>query len=245
MTEPVPEPQPAPTEPVVPSEPSESTPTEPTPGETTPEEEEAAEEEEPGVATPDGEPPPEETQPQGMTQKEAEARFKKSETAWKSYQSRIENIWEEEALQLTPVVISPSAPPGFLHNADAGRVPQEIQDALMLFFGMPVEVEYEYDPNKPACDRCKGKGQIRTGSEVPSFRTLPCEGCQGRGFVMPGQAAANGPAGEAPVLAMVAAAPEPPEPKDADDWGHPRILADGMENPNYGRMPQYVDPRFP
>jgi hypothetical protein len=32
---------------------------------------------------------------------------------------------------------------------------------------------------------------------------------------------------------------------DADAWGSPRLLDDGQENPNYGRMPQYKDKSLP
>ena len=32
---------------------------------------------------------------------------------------------------------------------------------------------------------------------------------------------------------------------DVDIWGSPRLLDDGQENPNYGKMVQYKNPELP
>jgi hypothetical protein len=78
-----------------------------------------------------------------------------------------------------------------------------------------------------------GKGQVK------------CLRCKGQGFV--GDA-------ELPTAEPVPASngevefPEDTGPLvtgDADVWGSPRILDDGQENPNYGKMPQYKDKSLP
>ena len=56
------------------------------------------------------------------------------------------------------------------------------------------------------------------------------------------------PLGSPALMIAAAAAPSAEGPAvvaDADAWGSPRLLADGQENPNYGRMPQYKDPAYP
>jgi hypothetical protein len=184
-------------------------------------------------------------QPAGLTEKEWEARFKKAEKAFDSYARRVTEIWEDEATELQPVVLSPSAPPGFINVNDAGRVPDEIKEPILAFFGMPVEVDYEPDPARPTCDKCKGRGKIATGSQVPEWRTLACDACNGRGYIERAGTLAAVPQASPPAVDAGAPPAEVPELKDADDWGHPRLLEDGMPNPNYGKMPQYVDPRFP
>jgi hypothetical protein len=238
MTEPVPEP---------PAEPdAEPTPEPPEPPETDEEEEAEETEEEPTPSEPAEEPTePEQTGPQGLSPEELEKRWKKSDQSFATYTRAIERIWEEDALELVPVAISPSAPYGFIHKADAGRVPQEVKDSILSFFGMPVEVEYEFDPDKPACNKCKGKGQIATGSQVPNQRHLPCPVCQAKGWIDLNAPPANGPPPPTAVLAAVGAESYTAPEEEHDVWGHPRLLPDGMENPNYGKMPQYQDPSFP
>jgi hypothetical protein len=39
---------------------------------------------------------------------------------------------------------------------------------------------------------------------------------------------------------------EEPLVTDGNDvWGSPKLLPDGQENPNYGKMPQYKNPTLP
>jgi hypothetical protein len=238
MSEPAqPEPQPEPTEPTEPTEPSPDT-----------EEEEAAEEggggespEEPAQPDPETEPP----QPEGLTQAQWEERFVKSEKAWHTYAKRIDVIWEEDALNLVPLTISPSAPSGFLSPADAGRIPDEVKGPLLEFLGLTPEVEYETSAAYSQCTVCKGKGRLKTGSLVAGEESNVCPTCSGRGYV----SGAGVPATSNPPLAAVPVQPnggEPPAPPaEVDRWGIARIMEDGMPNPNYGKTPDYWDRSYP
>jgi hypothetical protein len=238
MSETTPEPQP--TEPI-PTEPEpEPTPETPEEGESNPPAEGDIPEE-PAQAEPETEPP----QTEGLSQAEWEARFAKTDKAYSNYTKAIERIWEEDALPLIPLTISPSAPPGFLHPQDAGRIPDEVKLPLLDFLGITQEAEYEIDRTRPACEKCKGKGKVRTGSEVPEFRTLICDVCQGRGFMQPGGTQANGPGATELVPVPVGAEPSDLPQGDVDGWGIARLLPDGMPNPNFGRTPQYWDTNFP
>ena len=120
-----------------------------------------------------------------------------------------------------------------------------MQRPILAFFGMPVEAEYEADPNRPACDKCKGKGKIATGSLVPEYRTMLCDSCGGKGFVQPYAKVENGSGDQEAVPVPTEDVSADFEQADKDEWGHPRLLDDGMLNPNYGKMPQYVDSNFP
>jgi len=210
------------------------------------EEEEAAESEEPSEAEPpSGEPPPESDEPQGLTPEQLEKRDKAVEKAFALYTKKVTELYEEDAVNLLAAPISPSAPTGFIHKADAGRVPKELQGAVLDFFGMPVEADYELDPTKPACDTCKGLGKIKTGSRVPQYETLICGVCAGKGFTEYGVPTANGQQEPTPELVAAAVADDPAAKPDVDPWGHPRWLQDGRPNPNYYTMGPGVDPAYP
>lgn len=243
-------------EPMQPLEPEQDEQTEAEPVEpTTPEQDEQTEAEEadegeaegePSEAQPpEGEPPPEAEPQQGMTQAQAEALFRRSEKAFDTYARAIGRIWGDGAANLIPVTISPSAPPGFINPDDAGRVPEDVQRPVLAFFGMPIEAELEPDRNRPACDKCKGRGKVATGSLVPEYRKLKCDVCNGKGYVEPHAATANGPGPSERVPVAVGAEGEGEPPPDVDDWGTPRLLDDGMHNPNWGRGPAYWDHDFP
>jgi hypothetical protein len=234
------QPEPQPTEPI-PTEP------EPEPQPETPEEGESnppAEgdiPEEPAQAEPETEPP----QPEGLSQAEWEARFTKSEKAWDTYAKRIGAIWEEDSTSLIPLTISPSAPPGFLSPADAGRIPDEVKLPLLDFLGITQPIDYEDSDVYQRCPTCKGKGRLKTGSLVAGHESNICPTCSETGFITGGGATAA----STPPLAAVAASGNGGETQapvaDVDKWGIPRLLNSGMPNPNYGKTPEYWDHQYP
>src|SRR5262245_33647465 len=157
------------------------------PGEGEGDEEEAAEEESEQTEQPpsEGEQESEPEEPQSLTKEELEKRDKAADKYFKTYTANITKLYAEDAVNLVPLTLSPSAPYGFWHKNDVGRIPEEITRPIMQLFGITVETEYEPDPNRPACDKCKGKGKIATGSLVPEYRTMLCDSCGGKGFVQP------------------------------------------------------------
>jgi hypothetical protein len=243
----------------VPAEPQPETPAEPTPDEDAEGEESEsnppAEEGLPETDSPDGgetvgEPTPpeqagESAPPQGLTQADWEARFQKVEKAWATYAKRVDAVWEEDTVKLIPLTVSPSAPPGFLSADDAGRIPDEVKKPLLDFLGITQETEYPLDSMKVACDLCHGMGKVSTESQVPVYRVLICRICTGTGLKPAGIETANGPGSPTLVPIPVGADTPPPPPKDVDGWNTPRLLPDGMPNPNYGRTPDYWDHQFP
>jgi hypothetical protein len=191
------------------------------------------------------EPPPQEAEPQGLSPEELEKRSQKLDKAWDAYVRAVGRTLEEDANDLVPLFISPSAPPGFLSPYDAGRVPDEVKKPLLDFLGVVQEADYPLDPMKVACDLCNGMGKTSTESHVPAYSVLVCRVCNGTGLKPEAGVTANGPA--APALVPVPAGldtPEPP-PADVDNWNTPRLTPDGMPNPNFGKQPQYWDQQYP
>jgi hypothetical protein len=107
------------------------------------------------------------------------------------------------------------------------------------------EADYPASPDVRRCGKCDGLGKVATGSRVPKWTTISCGDCRGHGFVPPPGMVANGSGPPERVVVAVGAGDQSGPPADADPWGSPRLLPDGQENPNYGRMPQYKAAELP
>lgn len=136
--------------------------------------------------------------------------------------------------------------PGFHFPAELLQPESELEARLIAVLRGGVEgPQLQTDPEIRACAVCGGEGKTLTGSKVRGRETTKCRACKGYGYVPPpGDANAPADLDDAPVEAV-----EPGEPlataEDTDAWGSPHYLADGQENPNWGRMPQYKDPAYP
>lgn len=231
MSEPTPEPV-EPTEPT--TEPTEPT-TEPEPVEPTePAEgdEEPAEVEQPGEAAPS----PAEPQGSGASEAEWEARFKKAGQRFDTYQRAIFGIFEEAAHDLVQCPLCLQVP-GFVDKNAAGRVPEEQAALVKTFLGISRPIEYPHSSQHRTCGECEGLGKVTTGSRVPGKETVGCAACSGAGFIGPQTtvAPANGHVEPVAVAALEDLGTGARD--DVDEWNEPRILPDGRENPNFGRMP--------
>ena len=168
-----------------------------------------------------------------------ESRFKKAESAFKTYSNRISVIWEDDAVNLVPFGLSPSAPPGFIDPRDAGHIDDVTKRTVLEFVGIASEVSYKEDGDVRQCPRCEGLGKTSTGSRVPGKETRQCPSCLGYGFAPPPGATSNGAQGPEVLLAPVTDDFASFPADELDAWQEPRILPDGRENPNFGKMPQF------
>jgi len=210
------------------------------------EEAEAEEADEPAEAEPPtDEPPTDQPEPQGLSDEEAERIGRQLDKERTRHSNRVSEIMGEWAQPLQPCPLCEPNIQGFIFVAEQTAPRGELHAALLEVLKNPLAPEYETDPTKPACDTCKGLGKIKTGSKVPGQETLMCAACSGKGWI--GQGANFITDAETSVLHPVAVASngQSEPPPDADAWGSPRLLETGMENPNYGRMPQYKDPALP
>lgn len=180
-----------------------------------------------------------------ITLEEFEQRAKKVAQSFATYTRKVSSELPMLADDLTPCPLCPELHPGFVDVNDAGRLPAEVVQVVELFLGRQQEAEYRSNAETKACDGCDGLGKVKSGSKVANYALLTCPQCQGTGFYPP-------PNGAVPTA--------PPPVKDGngnlvetfraeqtneDPWGSPRLLANGTENPNYGRMPQYKDATLP
>lgn len=65
----------------------------------------------------------------------------------------------------------------------AAYVPCEPCGTLGFVVAGAPALELEVDAETERCDRCKGRGQLITGSLVPGQETKPCPPCMGAGWV--------------------------------------------------------------
>lgn len=200
--------------------------------ETPEQDEEPAEVEQPGEAAPS----PAEPQGSGASEAEWETRFKKAGQRFDTYQRAIFGIFEEDAHDLVQCPLCLQVP-GFVDKNAAGRVPQEQADLVKTFLGISRPIEYPHSSQHRTCGECDGLGKVTTGSRVPGKETVGCAACSGAGFIGPQTtvAPANGHVEPVAVAALEDLGTGARD--DVDEWNEPRILPDGRENPNFGRMP--------
>ena len=218
----------------VPDNPEEAQPEAPeTPQEPTPDEPDAEPVETP---EPDEQPPQEPAQPT-QTPEARDKMLTASEKRWQRFKSGTEDLFEGSGMRILECPLCPDIHKGFVDLDFAGRIPEEVAANVKMYLGLAREVQYKPSRRFHTCPECEGEGKVDTGSHVPTQRTITCEDCKGRGFVPPpGVEPVNGLTGPttytADQLEQYAQSRE-----DVDEWNEPRILPDGRENPNFGRMP--------
>ena len=225
VQEPTPDETPAETPQETPQEPTEPAPDE-TP-DTTPDE-----------PTEPQEPPSEPTSAPPPTPEALEKRTRSAEQRYTRYAKGIEELYEGTEVRLVGCPLCPDQHKGFVDLNFAGRIPEDVAENVKYYLGMARPIEYRPSRRYHTCEECDGEGKVQTGSHVPGKDTIGCEVCNGRGFMpAPGAEVKNGLTGPTTLTtAQLENLNAPPE--DVDVWNEPRLLPDGRENPNYGKMPQ-------
>lgn len=182
---------------------------------------------------------PEPAAPQGLSEAQLREIDRKATQAYDAYTKKLNTLLGDAADDLTPCPLCAGAFPAFVYVEQAGRVPPEVVRVVQDYLGFATEIEYAPDPTTRECATCHGEGKTATGSKVATQKTRSCPTCKGYGYEPPPGGQANGHVTLGGVGAPRIDAPEPPIADDRDAWGEPRILPDGRENPNYGKMPQF------
>ena len=192
-------------------------------------------------AEPEPEPEPE----QAVSQEEMERTLKKVDQAATTYRNRVSTLLGEQANDLMPCPLCSDGIMGHLYPVEWITPSSELQARLIDVLKTPNEPDYMGAPNARKCGTCDGWGKVKSGSRVAGKTLVQCPTCGGNGYQGQGAPVTNGaPTGDVIEL-------HPPEDEaplvsgDADIWGSPRLLDDGQENPNYGKMPQYKNPALP
>lgn len=185
---------------------------------------------------------PEQPQPQappqpGQTPEALERRARSAETRFATYARAIRGLYEDEAENLLDCPLCPTFHKGMIDARFAGQLPEDVVDAVKFYLGFAREQGYESSTLHQACAQCGGKGKVKTGSTVPGHETISCPDCKGYGYMPPPAATQGNVVKLVPEQAQETNDQVLQSPDDTDEWGEPRILPDGRENPNFGRMP--------
>lgn len=195
--------------------------------------------------TPELEPEPEPPAPEPASDGEAEKAWISAEKASASYGKRIAGLLDPHAPQLAECPLCLPNLRGYIDTNDAGRLPEDIVAVVRSFLGDTAEADYKPSPTHRRCDHCDGLGKVKTGSLVPNYDVLACGQCKGSGFLPPPGGSSNGSAEHEPALVPVTPDGYEAPKGDTDPWGSPRLLENGLENPNWGRMPQFKSATLP
>ena len=182
---------------------------------------------------------------QGLSLEELEKVRKKLDQSATTWRNRVSDLLGEEAQMLVPCELCDPLIPGFHWPPDVEQPRDRLHESLLEVLRTPGEPDYLEDPNTRQCGVCGGLGKTRTKGKVPGKTTRVCTTCKGIGFLSTETPAAPPTNGVVAESEFELPTEEPLVTEDADVWGSPRLLDDGMENPNYGKMPQYKDPSLP
>jgi hypothetical protein len=181
----------------------------------------------------------------GLSPEEMERRFKAATKLHATYAKGIARTFEGQTDDLTDCPLCAGLIPGYVLIADAGRVEPATKAAVQAFLGVVPEADYLPHPTAHRCEVCNGLGKVLSGSRVPNNETLICPACNGSGHDGALAGLLNGGVPNEQVAVAVGAVPSLEPPADVDLWGSPRLLPDGRENPNYGKLGNYKDPNYP
>lgn len=190
---------------------------------------------------------PQETplEPVPATPEQLEAQRNKLARSATTWRNRVSDVLGEDAQFLVACPLCEPDIPGFMFPADIQQPYNDTHARLLDVLREPERPEYRESTTTRRCEPCDGLGKVVTGSRVPGQELLLCPSCRGTGFVPPPGGSPNGPADQDAALVLMGAPEDAPPPADSDPWGSPRLMADGQENPNYGKMPQFKNPALP
>lgn len=185
--------------------------------------------------------------PLGKSPEQYEAIRKKLDTSADTWRRRVKDLLGDDADALVPCELCSFDLPGFHWPAELTQPVSEVHERLLRVLSEPAAPEYQAATSVRQCGSCAGWGKVLSGSRLASHETVTCPDCKGYGYVPPPVPSSNGYAEAANVAPGGVGIPEDDAepPTDSDIWGSPRLLPDGQENPNYGKMPQYKQAGLP
>ena len=181
----------------------------------------------------------------GMNERDLEEMQKKLERSATTWRNRVSELLGETAQILVPCELCDPSIPGFHWPSDVEQPRSDEHARLLDVLRTPAAPDFQPARHVRQCADCDGWGAVLSGSRVAGKERVTCPTCKGQGFQgdaigAPVQQVTNGE-----VAVEFPAESQPLVSDDADVWGSPKLLDDGQENPNYGKMPQYKNPLLP
>jgi hypothetical protein len=183
--------------------------------------------------------------PPGMSMEEVEKVLTKLEASANTWRRRVGDLLGDEAANLVPCELCDPNIPGFHWPAQITQPRDDLHAHLLDVLRAPESPDYAQAQHVRRCALCDGWGVVLSGSRVAGKNRVTCQMCKGNGFVGDAIVAGQQQPQNGEVEVEFPEDTGPLVTGDEDVWGSPRLLDDGQENPNYGKMPQYKDKSLP
>lgn len=154
---------------------------------------------------------------QVATERELEQRAAKLERENERHARRVIEIVAEGAEDLIPCPVCMDGIAGWVYIPEVQALAPEAVARVRTIIGLPDLTTYLQDPDTETCPTCGGRGETKTGGNVPGYETRTCPTCKKQGYVV-----INRTTGE------LEAVPTPPQP--------------GVESPELVTGPTVVGP---
>lgn len=189
--------------------------------------------------------PPEPEQAEARSEKEIEQAWKRAEKAATTYRNALSRHLGETANSLYTCPMCDPRTPGYFDGALVDDPPDETRKRLFAALVAPDTPDYQTADHVRTCLKCHGWGLLKSGSKLDAHALISCPQCKGVGFE--NTTTNTGTNGDAVTFtpSAVSTSTDTMPTTDPDAFGHPKLLADGTPNPNYGKMPWELDSRFP
>jgi hypothetical protein len=183
--------------------------------------------------------------PSGMSFEELEKVRTKLDTSANTWRRRVKDLLGDDADMLVECELCDPTLPGFHFPAELEQPRDDLHAHLLDVLRTPDAPDYNPSPGVRRCEICDGWGVVLSGSRVAGKGVVKCGRCKGQGFVGEAEMPAQAPPQNGEVAVEFPEDTGPLVTSDTDSWGSPKLLPDGQENPNWGRMPQYKDKSLP
>jgi hypothetical protein len=183
--------------------------------------------------------------PSGPSMEEIEKVLTKLSTSANTWRRRVGELLGDEMDNLVPCELCEPDIPGFHWPAAIVQPRDDLHAHLLDVLRTPESPDFNQAQHVRRCQLCDGWGVVLSGSRVAGKGQVKCQMCKGNGFVGDAILPTDAPSPNGEVEVEFPDDTGPLVVADADAWGSPRLLDDGQENPNYGRMPQYKDKSLP
>jgi hypothetical protein len=183
--------------------------------------------------------------PTGMSIEELEKVRTKLDTSANTWRRRVHDLLGEDADVLVECELCDPTIPGYHWPAELEQPRDDLHAHLLDVLRQPAAPDFNQAQHVRRCQLCDGWGVVLSGSRVAGKGQVKCQMCKGNGFVGDAIIPTDAPSPNGEVEVEFPEDTGPLVTGDADVWGSPRLLDDGQENPNYGKMPQYKDKSLP
>lgn len=147
-----------------------------------------------------------------LSEQALEKRARQLEAENERHAKRVGQIMDDAAADLIPCPVCMDGIAGWIYPPEVAQLSDEAISRVRTVIGLPDYTTFLQAKFAAKCPDCDGRGEVKTGSQVPGSEVTTCETCQKRGWIrtqdIPRIATAEPPAGDQTTGPTVYAADE-------------------------------------